>query len=377
MAERTLESLSRPIRVLFFIPNLAGGGAERVLVNVLRHLDRERFDPTLAINKLEGPYAHLVPDDVRTRVLGSSSLWTVMPRIAATMRELKPDVVVATTGGGGVPVVLAHRMLRSHARLIVWERNVLVGSESGPKRTLLLALKKALWPRADLVTAVGKYVEEDIQRHTGVGPENTKVLYSPILDADFQRQLEAEVEHPWFDDDVPVILCVARYTAAKDHHTLLLGFKKLLEERRARLVLLGHGPLREQVEAEAEELGVAEHCWFAGFVDNPFAFMRRSTMLALTSRQEGVPGVVVQAMGSGLPVIGTDSPGGTGELVRNEETGLLIPMGDVDGFARSAKRLIDDPVFAQELAQRAREHVKCFEASVALEGFERSLVSNA
>jgi len=365
------------LRVLFFIPTLGGAGAERVLVNLLEHLDRNQFDPHLAVNRLEGAFAKRVPDDIPRHILGAQSLWTVAPKIAAKIRELKPDVVVAATGGGGVPTVLAHRLVRSRARLIVWERNVLVGSETGSKRRLLLALKKRLWPRADLVTAVGKYVEKDIQRHTGLGPEKTKVLYSPILDADFRHKAEADVDHPWYREDIPIILCVARFTAPKDHSTLLRGFAKLLERREARLVLLGKGALKQAMEEEARQLGIQECCWFAGFVDNPFAFMKRSTMLALTSLQEGVPGVVVQAMGCGLPVIGTDSPGGTGELVLNEETGLLIPMGDPDAFARAAQRLIDDPSFAQVLAERALERVGRFEVDVALEGFERSLVSNA
>ena len=104
--------------------------------------------------------------------------------------------------------------------------------------------------------------------------------------------------------------------------------------------------------------------------------MKRSAMLVLTSLQEGVPGVVVQAMGCGLPVIGTNSPGGTGELVINEETGLLIPMGDVQALTRSMQRFLDDRPFAERLAENARERVKCFEVDVALQGFERSLWTN-
>lgn len=369
MADRT--------RVLFFMPDLGGGGAERVLINLLRHLDRATFDAHLVLMRLEGPYADRIPDDIPVRILGSRNLWTTTPKLAAAMRELDPDVVVGTTGGAGVPTVLAHRLIRSRARLIVWERNVLVGSESGPKRSLLLALKKKLWPRADLITAVGRYVEQDIQRQTGVGPEKTKVLYSPILDADFERQAKAEVDHPWFHDDVPVLLCVARFTAAKDHATLLRGFARLRETHDARLVLLGHGHLQEQVEAQAHEMGLSDHIWFAGFVENPFKYMTHATMLVLTSLQEGVPGVVVQAMGCGLPVIGTDSPGGTGELVIHEETGLLVPMGDDEAVARSARRLIDDPALARQLAANALKRVQPFEIDTALKGFERSLTTNA
>jgi glycosyltransferase involved in cell wall biosynthesis len=367
------------VRVLFFIPNLGAGGAERVLINLLRHIDRDRFDPHLVLMRLEGPYADRIPDDIPVEVLGARSLWTTTPRLMRAMRRLQPDVVVAATGGAGVPTVLAHRLLRSTARLIVWERNVLVGSESGPKRDVLLAMKKQLWPRADLITAVGRYVEADIQRHAGVGPEKTKTLYSPILDADFRRQAAEEVDHPWFhDDEVPVVLCVARYTAAKDHETLLKAFAKVRSQRAIRLVLLGKGPLREQVEEQARALGIHDDIWFAGFVSNPFKYMSHSAMLVLCSLQEGVPGVVVQAMGCGLPVVGTDSPGGTGELVLDEQTGLLIEMRDVEALAHSIERYLDDPAFARRMAEHAREHVHAlgFEAEVALAGFERSIVTN-
>jgi len=233
-----------------------------------------------------------------------------------------------------------------------------------------------LWPRADLVTAVGTFVEQDIQRHTGIGPDQTMVLYSPILDAEIERLSEEPVEHPWFQESTPIVLCVARFEPVKDHRTPLQGFAKLRETHEARLVLLGDGTIREDLEEQVQALDLADTVWFAGFVDNPFRYMKRSSMLVLTSLREGVPGVVVQAMACGLPVIGTDSPGGTGELVQNEHTGLLIPMSDPEALAHAMRRLVDDPAFAGRLVEEARSSIDRFEVDPALEGYERSLLSN-
>ena len=370
-------SKSRRLRVIFFIPNLAGGGAERVLINLLKHLDRTQFDPHLVVSRFEGPHVHSVPTDVRVTELKSRSLWTVAPKLIKVIRNQEPDVVVSTTGGGGIPTVLAHRVAGSRARLIVWERSVLVGSERGIKRTLMLKLKKILWPRADLVTAVGTAVEEDIRKQTGLDPSKTRVLYSPILDQEMERLSKVEVAHHWFEEKVPIILCVARLVPLKDHETLLRGFARLLEEREVRLVLLGDGPLRRELEHLAEQLGISRSVWFAGFVKNPFKYMRRSSLLALTSLHEGMPGVVVQAMACGLPVVGTASPGGTPEIVQHEQTGLLIPMKDPDAFFEAACRLLDEPGLARQLADKAREYVTRFEVNTAIAAYENSLVGDA
>jgi glycosyltransferase involved in cell wall biosynthesis len=367
----------RRLRVIFFIPNLAGGGAERVLINLLKHLDRTQFDPHLVVSRSDGPHANSVPTDVLVTELASRNLWTVTPKLANAIRHLKPDVVVATTGGCGIPTVLAHRVARSRARLIVWERSVLVGSGRGVKRRLLLNLKKILWPRVDLVTAVGTMVEEDIRRQTGLDQSKTRVLYSPILDQDLEHLGKMEVAHRWFGEYVPIILCVARLVPLKDHETLLRGFARLLEEREVRLVLLGDGPLRRELEHLAEQLGISRSVWFAGFVKNPFKYMRRSSLLALTSLHEGMPGVVVQAMACGLPVVGTASPGGTPEIVQHEQTGLLIPMKDPDAFFEAACRLLDEPGFARQLADKAREYVTRFEVNTTIAAYENSLVGDA
>lgn len=361
-------------RVLFFIPNLGGGGAERVLINLLKQMDRMHFEPHLAVFRLEGPHANSVPEDVQVTELGVSSLWTVAPKLARLIRRLRPDVVVATTGGGGVPTILAHRLARSRARLIVWERSVLVGSARTLKRTFLLNLKKLLWPRADLVTAVGTAVQDDIIEQIGRDRVKTEVLHSPILDENLERMSQADVEHPWFNEPTPIILCVARLLPVKDHYTLLRGIARLREEREARLVLLGDGPLRDDLAAQAERLGIASSIWFAGFVDNPFKYMRRSSLLALTSLQEGVPGVVVQAMACGLPVVGTDAPGGTRELIKHEQTGLLIPMRDPEAFRDAARRLLDDEELACRIGSQAREFVKRFEVKEATSAYERTLL---
>lgn len=363
----------RPLRVLFFIPNLGGGGAERVLTLLLKNIARQRFEPHLVVIRLEGPHASSLPEDIEITELRCRSLWTATPKLIQVVRSLVPDVIVGTTGGAGVPAVLAHRFAFSNARLIIWERSVLVGSEKTLRRSLLLALKKMLWPRADLVTAVGYAVEEDIRKHIRISPQKTAVLYSPILDENFRLLAQEDVRHPWFSEDVPIILCVARLVPAKDHATLIEGFSLLRAEREARLVLLGDGPLSAELRQHVTCLGLDSSVLFAGFVENPFKYMARSRILALTSLQEGVPGVVVQAMALKLPVVATDSQGGTSELIRNERTGLLIPTGAPLALSRALIRLLDDPALANKLADSASESVKRFEVREAISAYESLL----
>lgn len=342
-----------PRKVLFFIPSMDGGGAERVLATLLQRVDRNRIRPSLALMRMEGPHLASIPAEVPITDLSARSLWTVLPALAREIHRQRPDVLFSMTGGANIPAVLAHALTKSRARLVLSERNVLVGSKTGLKRRFILWLKSVLYPRADRITAVAEAVRRDLEKVLELPSQKLELVHNPIIDDELELRSREPVDHPWFSESTPIILCVARLVPQKDHLTLLEACRLLLRDRACRLVLLGDGELRAVLEARVRELGLEDAVWFGGFVDNPFQYMRACQVFVLPSLQEGLPGVVIQAMACGAPVVATDAPGGTAELVHDGRTGLLVPTRNPEALTAAISRLLDDPELRASLSAEA------------------------
>ena len=172
-----------------------------------------------------------------------------------------------------------------------------------------------------------------------------------------------------------VILSVARLVAEKDHATLLAAFRQLAErDPQVRLWLAGDGPLRATLTAQVERWGLAERVVFLGFRADVPRLLAGSDLLAITSLREGLPNVALEAMAARRPVVAT-AVAGTPELVKDGETGLLVPPGAPAALAGALASLAADPVRRHQMGERGRRRVEqWFEESVALDRWEDYLL---
>ncbi len=359
MSDRTpepaAEPAGRPWRVLFARPTLTEGGADRVTITLLRHLDRARFAPSLVLMRASGPLLAEVPADVPVHELGASSLWTAWRPLARRLRRERPDVLFSTCSGMNLPAAVAARRVGGQ-RLVLSERNGLVRDQPIWKRVVSLACKRALYPRADLVTAVSEGVRRDLVARLALPPERVRTVYSPLVTPELLAAAAAAPADPWLADGAPPLLVAAgRLVPAKDFATLLRAFALLRERLPARLVVLGEGAQRGGLERLAEELGCRRHVRLPGFLANPFPYMARATAFVLSSRYEGLPGVLIQAMACGAPVVATDCPFGPREIVEDGVSGLLVPVGEAAALAAAMERLLAQPGLRATLADRARQ----------------------
>ena len=169
------------------------------------------------------------------------------------------------------------------------------------------------------------------------------------------------VDHPWFQPGTPpVIMSAGRLGRAKDHPTLIRAFARVRRARLARLVIFGQGTSDAKtarsvtaLQALAGELGVADDVALPGFVANPFAYMARAAVFALSSINEGLPGVLIQAMACGCPVVSTDCPSGPAEILAGGRYGRLVPPGDDAALAAAILATLDAPPAAMSLRARA------------------------
>lgn len=362
-------------RVVIFHPSMSHGGMDRVLVTLLRHLDRNRFAPTLLLLRREGELLGEVPNDVPIAALDVPRLAVAGPGLVAFLRRHHPDVVFLTSAGVNIVGTIAHRAARIRARLVLSERTVLHRDDRTRARQIIeMRLKKLTYPRADLITAVSRGVASEIVAELGVPSDRVRVVYNPVVGDDLRERSAEPVAHPWFNESVPIILSVGRLVDIKDYPTLLEAFARVRMSAPARLVVLGTGPLREALEHKAHALGVAEHVAFLGFDPNPYKYLARARLLLHASRAEGLPGVQIQSLACGTPVVSTDCDYGPREVIQGPGYGgFLVPIGDVTALADRALAILSDEQLRRRLSDDARRAADRFRIAAAMGDYEAAL----
>jgi glycosyltransferase involved in cell wall biosynthesis len=214
--------------------------------------------------------------------------------------------------------------------------------------------------QADAIVAVSDGVADDLAAHAGFPRERITAVHNPVVGPDLLAKAGEHLDHPWFaPGEPPVILGAGRLHPQKDFSTLIRAFAQVRAKRPARLVILGASSPTEpaqavELKALPDALGVAEDVAMPGFVDNPFAFIARASAFVLSSRYEGLPGVLIQALACGTPVVSTDCPSGPREILDDGQFGTLVSVGDEAALAQAIENTLDDPPAPERLRARAQ-----------------------
>ena len=352
------DEMAQP-RIALFLPSLHGGGAERVMLDISAELVNRSYPVDLVLVRAEGHYRDIVPEGVRLIDLHSHRTAASLLKLASYLRRERPAVLLSTLVHANVIALTAKMMLRGRVRVVPRIANT-YGEEMASgrfKHRQALRLLKLLLPTADAVVCVSRGVAHDLITAVPAAASRIETIYNPVVSPDLVDKASLPVEHKWFNDkSIPVILSAGRLTRVKDHTTLLRAFAEVVDSRPARLIILGEGAERDNLLQLAERFGIAEQVDLPGFKVNPFAYMSRSDVFVLSSRYEGFPNVLVQAMACGTPVVSTDCRSGPSEILEDGKWGKLVPMGGWRGMADAIIATLDDPSSAERLVHRASSY---------------------
>jgi glycosyltransferase involved in cell wall biosynthesis len=265
--------------------------------------------------------------------------------------------------GGGTQENLALLLARSGAhhrpRLVASEHNPLSNTFSVAKHRRpwrwkhLRPLLRQMYMDADKIVGISGAVANDVADTLQIPKSRIDVIYNPVINADLHQRLREPVEHPWLaPGNPPVVLNVGRLTAQKDHATLLRAFQIARRTRPLRLIILGDGPERTNLEALAKQLDIHTDVHMPGFESNPLRFMVNANVFALTSRWEGFGNVLVEALAAGCPIVATDCPGGPAEILDYGRYGTLTPSSPTH-VANALLSSIEQPPNRATLRARA------------------------
>jgi len=332
-------------RLCILVPSLHGGGAEHIMVKLAGGLVRLGYSVDLVLCQAKGPYLAEVPDAVRVIDLHSARVLASLPALARYLRRERPAALLSVLHANLV-ALWAKRVAGVSTRVVVSERNTLSRVSAHYRADLRMrwapALARLFYPWADGVVAVSRGVADDLAEAARIPRRHIKVIYNPVVTPELRSKAQASLRHPWFElGEPPVILAIGRLTAQKGLDVLIQAFSRVRAARRARLLILGEGEERPALEAMVRQFGLGDDVSLPGFEPNPYPYMARAALFVLSSRWEGLPGVLIEALFCGAPVISTDCPYGPREILADGRYGVLVPVGDVHALAEAMEAALD------------------------------------
>lgn len=329
------------VTVLFLLGDLEMGGAQRVVLTVLRHLDRERFSPHLGLVRERGPLQGEIPAGVPVHKLRSGRVRYAFLPIVRLCRSLRPDVVLSTLGHLNLMLLMARPLLPRHVRVMVREANTpSIRLEHTRFPQLYHFSYRMLYPLGERVICNCEAMKTDLVAHFSLRPDRITVIPNPVDEGSIRRQVRAE-PNPYRGPEIQIV-SVGRLNYQKGFDLLLRAFRRCHGRLpNARLTIVGEGPEEASLRLLAHEYGISGVVSFAGQQANPFPYMAHADFLVLSSRWEGSPNTVLEALGCGTPVLAFDCPGGTAEIITEGRNGWLVPAEDWEGLAERMIHIVE------------------------------------
>lgn len=330
-------------KVAILVPSLRGGGAERVIVNIVRYLNHEKFDVKLIVLKKEGPYVSLLPQNLDVIDLNTYRVRNSLFKLIRELNNFKPDVIFSTHYHLNLALLAIKKFLRGTPKLIIREANTpskVLNELTKTKREILTNLYKKLYPKSDLIIAQCKDMKEDIINTLEIDDKKVKYIYNPL---DIEKINESkEGENPYKAGNIN-LLSVGRLAHQKGFDNLLDAFKIVANKiPESHLTILGEGNLKSALNEQAVALGISDKLTFASFKGNPYPYYYYADTYILSSRWEGFPNTLLEALACGTKVVATNCKSGPKEILGEDEFGILVEEGNHNAMAAGILRSITE-----------------------------------
>ena len=334
-------------RILFIIARYSISGVPLAQMKLARAFQSKGYQVDILFGYVSEGLVLPVIEGIAITDLGLSKTYKLLMPIVAFVRKNKPDIVFSAEDHLNAIVAIALIVAGSKAKLSVSSR--VNPFDTYPNRlfskgTVLKQLMRVVIFRADALTCVSKAMVEQYRTIFRKAPH---VYAYNIIDDDTTRQRMLEpLDAPWFlqNDGIPTLVAAGRLEACKGFDTLINALSELVKTRQARLLILGDGPDRAELERLVESNGLQHAIRLPGYVSNPLKYFHNADVFVLSSRLEGLPNVLVEAMLCGCTPVATDCPTGPREVLDDGKYGYLIAMNDPIAMSEAIKTALENPM---------------------------------
>ncbi len=346
-------------RLSIVLPNLSGGGAERVAVNLANGFSRRGYAVDMVLLAAAGEFlSDLRPEICVVDLKVKRQRWA-LPALVRYLRHARPAAMLACMWPLTVSALCARAVAGIPTRTVVaehttWSRSALLKrwSVGWQARTTM----HHFFPVADGVVAVSHGAADDLARFANLSRSAISVIYNPVVGEDCSTAAPKPLAPlAWWSGMHKKVLAVGTLKPEKDYRTLLDAFAHLLLRVDAKLLILGEGGCRGALEAQARQLGIGGRLFLPGFVRDPSPYYQQADLHVLSSTGEGLANVLIEALAAGTPVVSTDCLSGPREILSDGQFGRLVSVGNVEGLASAMEQSLLERHDATALIARAQD----------------------
>lgn len=348
---------SKPLISLFLL-DLPCGGVEQVALNLAQGFIERGLAVDLVLARATGAFISKLSPQVRTIDLKAGPTWSKfsnladylrtiasLPGLARYLRQEQPIALISAKDHANIAAIWAKQLAQVSTQVLI---SVHVPpsktSLDGSSGKFMPHIVQRVYPKADQIVAVSHGVAGDMSRSLKIPLEKIKVIYNPVITSEVLHKAKESVNHPWFiTRETPIILGVGRLTQQKDFTTLIKSFALVRKQQLCRLVILGDGEQKLQLESLIEQLGLENDVSLPGLTENPYAYMAQSDVFVVSSAWEGLGNVLIEALSLGTPVVSTDCLSGPREILQDGRLGSLVPVGEAKPLADAILNVLSQP----------------------------------
>lgn len=322
-------------RIALLCDTLGGGGAEQVMSSLAKLFSSKVEHVDFLVARKEGVYVDQVEKHANLIGLNTRARY-MMPKLIRYMQKNEPQVILSTQIHINIFTSLSSKFVKTKSVL----------REATTPSVALGLQKKSKWPLsftyklADGIVSVSDGVKHDLTNNFGLDAQNIQTIYNPIISDDLYLKASEPVDHPWFSENLPVIVSMGRFAKAKDYPTLIKAFNIIRKSIDCKLMILGDVDCDQSVKSEVlgliDQFGLNQDIDLLGFKKNPFPYIKNADLYILSSMYEGLPGALIQAKALGCHVVSTDCESGPKEILENGKGGFLVPVKDHQAMADAA-----------------------------------------
>ena len=354
------------------LPDLRGGGAERVAVNIANSFVDRGYAVDMVLLSATGEFLADLRPEIRVVDLQIKRLrWVLLP-LMRYLREARPVAVLSCMWPLTIATVLARALSRVPSRLVVAEHTTWSRSELLKRWTVDWQVRTSMhyiFPHADAIVTVSQGAADDLAHFAKLDRNAITVIYNPVVGDEKPSANTPLIPTDWWTGSHRKLLAVGTLKPIKDYSTLLIALAQLRQRIDVRLLILGEGECRPDLETQARQLGIASSVFMPGFVKDLSPYYQHADLHILSSTGEGLPTVLIEAIAVGTPVVSTDCPSGPREILCDGQFGHLVPVGDANALAAAMAESLATTHDRGALKARAQD----FSIDKAVDQYEKLL----
>lgn len=354
----------KKISVIFILPDLETGGAERIVTTIANHLSRDRFEPKILLLRKQGGYLNLVKKDVEIIDLNTERIRHSLKPILAEIYRRKPDIVFSGFGEVNAYLSLFIKLF-PRTKFIARETNVV--SRHVTKKEIRFFYN--FYNNYQRIIAQSDDMMKDLMKNFNVNSNKIVKINNPV-DFDFiDEKLRNSAKPESFKYNFKNVVAIGNLSSRKGFDNLLKVFSRLKNEN-ILLHILGDGKDREILHQMKDFLGL-KHVFFHGRQDNPYQFLKYADLFILSSRYEGFPNVLLEAGACGTYSLANNCPGGINEIIQNRVNGEISDIDNHEDFSQKILSILHQSYDKDAIKNSIKSR---FSKNIILDKYEKVLL---